>query len=82
MIMLCIEHNVVLIFNFLPAVYHPYEPFENITLTKNGFNKVQKNIQEMRLQILKASQDNPKNNFLNFFTPQKTFHDLKIFLVF
>ena len=34
-IMLCIDNNVVLIFNFLPAV-----------------NKVQKNIQEMRLPIL------------------------------
>ena len=61
--MLSIDNNVVPIFNLLPAVKHRYEPFENITLTKNGFNKVQKDIQEMRLQILKISQDNPKTIF-------------------
>ena len=46
---------------------------------KNGFNKVQKNIQEMRLPIFKIPRDNPKNNFLNFLTSQKHFHILKIF---
>ena len=46
---------------------------------KNGFNKVQKNIHEMRLQILKISQDNAQNNFLNFLTSQKHFHNLIIF---
>ena len=46
---------------------------------KNGFNKVQKNIQEMRLPILKISQGNPQSNFLNFLTSQKHFHNLKIF---
>ena len=34
---------------------------------------------EMRLQILKISQDNPKSHFLNFITPQKHFDNLKIF---
>ena len=38
-ITLCIDNNVVLILIFLPAVKHRYEPFENITLTKNGFNR-------------------------------------------
>ena len=33
----------------------------------------------MRLSILKISQDNPQNNFLNFLTSQKHFHNLKIF---
>ena len=46
---------------------------------KNGFNKAQKNIQEMRLSMLKFSQDNPQNNFLNFLTSQKHFHNLIIF---
>ena len=46
---------------------------------KNGFNKVQKNIQEMRLPILKISQDNSQNTFLDFLTSQKHFHNLKIF---
>ena len=46
---------------------------------KNGFNKVQKKIQEMRLPMLKISQDNPQNNFLNFLTSQKHFHNLIIF---
>ena len=61
--MLYIDNNVVLIFNFLSAVKHRPEPFENITLTKNDFNRVQKDIQEMRLQTLKILQDNPNNNF-------------------
>ena len=46
---------------------------------KNGFNKVQKNIQEMRLPKLKFSQDNLENNFLNFLTSQKHFHKLIMF---
>ena len=46
---------------------------------KNAFNKVQKNTQDMRLPILKISQDNSQNNFLNFLTSQKNFHNLKIF---
>ena len=52
--MLYIDNNVVLIFIFLPTVKHRYETFQN--QMKNGFNKVQKNIQEMRLPILKISQ--------------------------
>ena len=36
----------------------------------------------MRVQILKTSQDNPKNNFFNFLTPQRHFHNLKIFRVY
>ena len=31
-------------FEFLPAVKNQCEPFQNITLNVNGFNKVQKNI--------------------------------------
>ena len=46
---------------------------------KNGFNKVQKNIQEMRLPILNISQDNPQKIFFNFFASQKRFHNLIIF---
>ena len=46
---------------------------------KNDFNKGQKNIQEMRLPILNISQDNPQNNFLDFLSSQKHFHNLKIF---
>ena len=46
---------------------------------KNGFNKVQKIIQEMKLPILKISKDNPQNNFLNFLTSQNHFHNLIIF---
>ena len=52
--MLCIDNNVVLIFIFLPAAKHRYETFQNEM--KNGFNKIQKNIQEMRLPILKKTQ--------------------------
>ena len=33
---------------------------------KNGFNKVQKNIASEETAILKFSQDNPQNDFLNF----------------
>ena len=47
---------------------------------KNGFNKVQENISRGGgLLILKFSQDNPQNNFPNFLTAQKHFHNLKIF---
>ena len=42
---------------------------------KNGFNKVLKTFQERRLPILKISQDNPQNNFLNFLN----FHNCTIF---
>ena len=45
----------------------------------NGFNKVQKNIQKMRLPILKISQDNSQNTFLDFLPSQKHFYNLKIF---
>ena len=65
-------------FNFFPAVKHRCEPFQNITLNEKYFKKVQKNIQEMRLSILKISQDNPQNIFLNFLTLQKNFHNLII----
>ena len=53
---------LIIIFTFLPAVKHRYEPFENITLTKNGFNKVQN-----------VSQDNPKKQFFELFNSTKTF---------
>ena len=46
---------------------------------KNSFNKVQENIQEMGLPTLKILQDNLQNNFFNFLTSQKHFHNLIIF---
>ena len=33
----------------------------------------------MRVPILRISQDNPQNNFLNFLTSQKHLHNLIIF---
>ena len=48
---------------------------------KNGFNKVQKKYFKRRdcLQILKISQDNPRNNFLHFLNSGKYFYNLTIF---
>ena len=39
-----------------------------------------KTFQEKRLPILKISQNNSQNNFLNFLTSKKYFHNLTIFL--
>ena len=49
-IILCIDNNVVLIFNFLLVSSIDTNPFK--ALLKNDFNKVQKSIQEMRLPML------------------------------
>ena len=71
--MLCID-NVVLIFNFLPAVKHRKL---SKALLKNGFNKVQKNIQEMRLP--KFHRITHKTMFWTFWLHKKYIHNLKIF---
>ena len=44
---------------------------------KNGFKKFRKTLQERRLTILKFSQDNPQNNFLNFLTSKNIFITLQ-----
>ena len=46
---------------------------------KNGFNKVQESISREGTANIKFSQDNPQNNFSNFLTSQKHFHNLKTF---
>ena len=65
-------------FEILPTVKDQYEPFQNITLNLKRFQQSsEKTLQERRIRILKFSQDNPQNIFLNFLTSKNIFITLQ-----
>ena len=73
-------NNVVLSWNFFSSCQGSmwtfskhYSKFKTVSL------KFRKTLQERRLPILKFWQDNPQNNFLNFFTSKNIFITLQIF---
>ena len=62
---------------FLRPVKDRCEPFQNINVNVTVSIKFRKTLQERRLPILKFSQDNPQNNFLNFLTSKNIFITLQ-----
>ena len=66
--------NVVLFWNFLPAVK---DRCEHYSKCKNVSIKFRKILQERRLPILIFSHDNPQKIFLNFLNPKNIFTALQ-----
>ena len=82
-IMLCIDNNVVLILIFLASCQTSIRSFsKHYSKWKMVSIKFRKTFK--RWDCLKISQDYPQNNFFNFLTSQKHFHNLhtNIFKIF
>ena len=66
---------------FLPAVKNRYEPFQKITLIVKQFQQSSEKYCKrgvcIKISILRSSQDNPQNNFLNFLTFKNIFVTLQ-----